>query len=60
MPDKERWGIHLYNMIDQVMAPDLILKIDQRGMKGGNEYHPLSLREWDEDKLQLGIKFSNI
>ena len=26
---KERGGIHLWNIIDQVMAPDLILKIDK-------------------------------
>lgn len=45
-------------MIDQVMATDLIMKMDQSGLRHGNEYHPSTPREWDEDKLEHGIKFS--
>ena len=35
MSAKERWGINFYNMTDQVMAPNIILKMDRSGLKLG-------------------------
>ena len=54
MSAKERSGTHIRNMTYQVMASNLILKMDRLGLKHINEGHPLTFREWDEDKSELG------
>ena len=42
-------------MTNHVMAQDYILKMDWSGLRYNNEHHPLTSREWEEDKLELGI-----
>lgn len=42
------------------MALDHILKMDQSGLKHGNEHHPSASKKWDEDNLELGIEWSSL
>ena len=57
MPTNERWGIHISNNDLSMMALDCILKMDRSGLKHGNEHHPSTSEEWDEDNLELGIEW---
>ena len=40
-------------------APNYILKMDRSGLKHGNEYHPSTFGEWEEENWKLGIKWSS-